>query len=693
MKKLQKLRSERGPNNQTKSKNSGQDKSLPPVIHNFSTYILSDKEVRVLSKTLDHYIPSTNDKSKRTKVEFERFYNNILSRATKLDIEQKLQLKTSFLNTFNKFSKVKVSNDNKKVIENLYKNDKIAILRQDKGRGVVILNKTDYISKCETFLHGPEFEELVNDPTSTLQTHVQKTLREMKKKFSKAEYSRLYPSSSQPGLFFGLAKVHKLKEGQTDVNDLPLRPVISNIGTTTYQISKHLANWLAPLTKSKQNIESTKDFLSKLKKVKIKNGYKMVSLDVASLFTSVPLDYTINIILDKIYKDKLVKTCLTQTELKTLLELCTKEVHFTFNKKVYKQTNGVAMGSPLSPVLTNIFMVHLEEFMIPRLKEKMSLWYRYVDDTFTFIKEDEIENIQKTLNDFHPAIKFTYETEVNNIISFLDVKVTRKSDGTFDTEVYRKKTDSNIYLGWDSFSTRSWKIGTLKGLFRRAFLICSTESALEKEIKHLKHVFTKINGYPSKVVSNTLHEIRSKWNGETSLVNTISPIEPQNIVSEPSDTPYICLPYKGMEGEGVIKKFKNYLKDFLPDQIKPRFIYKGTKLGSFFSVKDKVDVKHQTDLVYGYTPKGEICLKKGYVGETNVRIDRRTQEHAKWDKASSVYKFSKENNVKVSFEDFQILEKGYPKYLDRKIAEALYVKEYSPKLSGQKLSYKLKLFN
>ena len=140
---------------------------------------------------------------------------------------------------------------------------------------------------------------LQNDPTKTFQTNVQNTLRKMKKKFTKAEYKQLYPSASQPGLFFGLAKVHKLKDGQTDVKDLPLRPVISNIGTTTYQVSKHLAKLLSPLTKSKQNIESTKDFINKLKRMKIQEGYKMVSLDVVSLFSSVPLDYTINVILQR----------------------------------------------------------------------------------------------------------------------------------------------------------------------------------------------------------------------------------------------------------------------------------------------------------------------------------------------------------------------------------------------------------
>ena len=512
-KKLQKLRANHDQNSSTGDKRK--ERQLPPVIHNFSAYNLSDNEIRVLSKTLDHYIPPLNDKkSKRTQVEFERFYSGILDNANNLDEETKLTLKTNFLKTYNKYTNIKISSNDQHIINNLYKNQNIVILRQDKGRGVVILNRTDYISKCEDFLNGPEFQQLKTDPTASFQTRVQTKLRKMKKKFNNQDYKRLYPSGSQPGLFFGLAKVHKLKDGQDTVDHLPLRPVISNIGTTTYQISKHLANLLTPLTKSEHNIESTSDFIDKLKRLKIDNGYKMVSLDVVSLFTSVPLNYTINVILDEVYKKKKIQTKLTRTQLKTLLELCTKEMHFSFNGKIYKQKKGVAMGSPLGPVIANIFMVHLEKQMIHRLSDKMSSWFRYVDDTFTFIKEGEAESIKEALNGFHADIKFTYEVETDGRIPFLDVNVTRKDDGTFDTEVYRKKTDSNIYINWEAFASRSWKIGTLQGLLRRAFLVCSTKEAQDKEIKFLKHIFTKVNGYPSRVVNDTLHKVRNKINIE-----------------------------------------------------------------------------------------------------------------------------------------------------------------------------------
>ena len=106
----------------------------------------------------------------------------------------------------------------------------------------------------------------------------------MKKAITENTYKNLYPSASQPGLYFGLGKVHKLDEGNRNVEDLPLRPVISNIGTATYQISKFLANLLAPLAKRIYTIESTKKFLDKLKQKSINPNYLVVSFDVISLY-------------------------------------------------------------------------------------------------------------------------------------------------------------------------------------------------------------------------------------------------------------------------------------------------------------------------------------------------------------------------------------------------------------------------
>ena len=86
----------------------------------------------------------------------------------------------------------------------------------------------------------------------------------------------------------------------------------------------------------------------------------MVSFDVNSLFTNVPLEKTIKITLEKIYDRKEIINEITNPEMKEMLTLCTKNVYFTFDNQVYKQNDGVAMRSPLGPVLAGTFMVELE---------------------------------------------------------------------------------------------------------------------------------------------------------------------------------------------------------------------------------------------------------------------------------------------------------------------------------------------
>ena len=225
-------------------------------------------------------------------------------------------------------------------------------------------------------------------------------------------------------------------------------------------------------------------------------------------------------------------------------------------------------------------------------------------------------------------------------------------------------------------------------------MVCSTNDALEKEIQYLKKVFIKTNGYPSKIVHKTLNEIRRKITEESNTEESEEQVEELEETNEKTESnPYICLPYRGTEGMKVLHDFKKKLQRELPNHIKPRIVCKGTKLGSFFSVKDKVDSRHQSNLVYGYIPKGSLELKNGYIGETHVRYEKRTHEHAVTDKKSSIYKNAQTNEIEVSFDDFKILERGFPKYLDRKIAESLYIKEYNPVLNGQQDSYRLKLFN
>ena len=134
-----------------------------------------------------------------------------------------------------------------------------------------------------------------------------------------------------------------------------------------------------------------------------------------------------------------------------------------------------------------------------------------------------------------------------------------------------------MYLHWKSFASDIWKIGKLKGLFRRAFKICSEDEALDKEIKHLKFVFTKINKYPAYIVDKTLKGVQEKI--ETPITEEVLDSQQNsNNTLDSNVTPRITLPsYKGKEGQKIIQGFKRFLSSTLPQNIKTRFTDRGKR--------------------------------------------------------------------------------------------------------------------
>ena len=177
----------------------------------------------------------------------------------------------------------------------------------------------------------------------------------------------------------------------------------------------------------------------------VPRGYHLLSFDVISLFTNVPLDVTIDIVFKRIYDNKEIIIRINKREMKELIKLCTKDVHFNFNGTTYVQKDGVAMGFPLAPVSARIFMVELERAFIPKLSQHLHCWKCYVDDTIYFVCNGYQEIVLSCVNDFHNSIQFTYEIEKENEISFLDILIIR-SGQKFETRVYRKSTNTDIYI-------------------------------------------------------------------------------------------------------------------------------------------------------------------------------------------------------------------------------------------------------
>ena len=359
-----------------------------------------------------------------------------------------------------------------------------------------------------------------------------------------------------------------------------------------------------------------------------------------------------------------------------------------FNGDLYMQIDGVAMGSPLGPILANIFMVELENKIIPRLNKYLQHWYRYVDDTFAVVDPSKLKLILNKLNSFDRNIKFTHEVEQSGKINFLDVNVQRTKDDLIETSVYRKKTNTDLYIHWDAFAPMQWKKSTLIMLIKRAFIICSTDELREQELEHIKHVFCNINGYPKVFVNRMIEQELSNNNNLTQLQTTTTDNETDDVKNV-----HLSLPYAGKHGEKLINKMRKNLDSALPITVKPIITFNSNKLGSNFNIKDQTKFEHNNNLVYMCTCPYKNC-NASYIGETKKRINERIIDHNKRDKKSHVLKHSrKEKHRHVWVQDFTILSKNYKSNIKRKISEALFIKSNKPCLNVQEKSFPLKLFN
>ena len=173
-----------------------------------------------------------------------------------------------------------------------------------------------------------------------------------------------------------------------------------------------------------------------------------------------PLKRTIEIILKRVFQDKLINTTLSKRTLKKLLLDCATKTAFSFDNIFYEQTDGVSMGSSLAPVLANIILTEFEKAIVDDLIQTgiIAFYRRYVDDTLVLIKPKEIP--------FDKNLKFTVDNFENRKIHFLDLEI---SDSGID--IFQKSTHTGQYTRFDSFGSR--KTAWVRSLFHRAVNICS----------------------------------------------------------------------------------------------------------------------------------------------------------------------------------------------------------------------------
>ena len=387
-----------------------------------------------------------------------------------------------------------------KAISALKKDDSLHITKADKSSAVVIMNKVDYIEKMENLLSDENtYKTMQRNPLDIVNSQFNKKvkflLRDRKDLITK--FCKLTPTLPY---MYGLIKTHKPNN--------PARPIISSVGSASYNLSKYLVSILNPLVGkiSNSNIKNNVDLTEKLESLNISSDFKLVSFDVVSLFTKVPIDDLLDMLPEELENLELPFSIDTLIE---LIKLCIKDSKFEFNGKYYSQSFGMAMGNPLSPVLSNLYMELFEKKILSRILPRNVFWFRYVDDIICIWPNDlDVSDFLTSLNNLVPSIKFTMEEELNSSLPFLDVQIHR-IDRKFKFSIYRKPTNIQAYVHYYSAHSKKVKLSIFSSMFLRALRICSPEF-LDEEMEVIMRIGAKLK-YPQDMLETSLKKARKTF--------------------------------------------------------------------------------------------------------------------------------------------------------------------------------------
>jgi len=323
------------------------------------------------------------------------------------------------------------------------------------------------------------------------------------------------------------------------------------------------------------------------------------------------------------------------------------------------------MGSPLSPILADIVLDDLETCCIQKLDFTVQTYCRYVDDIFMIIPATKLEFVLDIFNNYHPRLKFTYESEVNDSLNFLDVSVIRTNDKLI-TNWFRKSTFSGRYINFHSNHPQIYKLNAISNLVDRAILL-SDKRFHEANLNIVKNILIN-NGYPVKLINKQINDRCKRITHDRSLNKD------KTVKNNKNHT--LLVPFIGKISYDI-KRILNNLVDvrFTVPRRLDNIIKKG---------KDRLTDSQLTEIVYKLNCKD---CDKVYIGQTKRHLGTRVREHLNNIKNTS--NFSVVTNHRLSFNhDFEwnkpnVLHKERNRK-KREIAKMFLIKKFDNNINLQK---------
>ena len=380
---------------------------------------------------------------------------------------------------------------------------------------------------------------------------------------------------------------------------------------------------LTPYIPSDYSLKSPKEFIDALN-VNSPKGI-MASLDVESLFTNVPVDETIQMILNEVYRSEKKALDIPEEMLKKLLICCTKEAPFRApNGNLYKQTDGVAMGSPLGVLFANFYMGCLERRILTSCNDPPYIYTRYIDDIFVDVRDNNhLEQLKEEFQN-SSCLKFTTEININNSLPFLDILVTALAK-KFHTTVYTKKTNMGLCLNAASECPDRYTNSVINSYINRAFSHCSTWTAFHEELMRVSQILVN-NGYKNKDIQSAI-----KRKLEFYVLQKEKNIDKREVIK---------LYYKN-QMTSQYKIDERVIKEIISRGIKPtsnneridfNIYYKNRKTSNLILINNTFKSKRELDrigVVYQYQcPLGDCKPQlSSYIGQTTTTLSRRLTMH------------------------------------------------------------------
>jgi len=400
---------------------------------------------------------------------------------------------------------------------------------------------------------------------------------------------------------YGLSKVHK--------PNCSFRIIISSIDSPLHAIATFLHKIIAsnsPVAHSP--VSNSFDLVKKLSNMHIDDEFSLISLDVVSLFTNIPIDLALKSVEDR--WNYISPNCnIPRHEFLEAIKLILESTFFSFNNKMYKQKFGTPMGSPLSPVIVDIVMQDLEKRVLETFNFDIPFYFRYVDNLVMAVPTSKIELVIETFNSIHTSLQFTSEIG-HKIINFLDTTIIIKNNRIiFDW--YHKPTFSGRYLNYWSQHPLSQKKGTIIGLVDRIFLLSHPEFYL----KNFSFIIRTLleNDYLLKLIFNTMGtRIKSLINGKTLQQNDNKDNE---LISNKK------IWFTVLYIKSISEKFKNIING----SISRVSFYSMNKLSRFIKAqKDSLPKSSNMNIVYKINCKDCDAF---YMGQTGRQLKTRISEH------------------------------------------------------------------